>query len=512
MPGHRAFDDRNDDPASDRRVGCPQRSRDVGLGGWVSHNDSGRIERHDTSPTTDVALIVADGPVSPFATTSTLPSAASLVERYRREGEQAFAHFNGLHSGVLVDRATRRTVVFNDRHGLDRIYYGETRDGLYFASEAKALLQAVPEFRTLNAEGVADLVAFGCVLGDRTLFRGIRSLPAGSLSVYENGRRREQRYIRYADLERLEPMSPGDFDAAFDEAFQATIREQFQAPSKIGLSLTGGVDSRLILAYKPELASETISYTFSGPDGDIRDVRVAAAVASACGLSHETIRLEQDFFDDFDSIADQTVWTTDGNFGISGAHELYLNEKARTLAPIRLSGVFGGELLRGVSTLQRQSLWPSLLDPAFLTHVREAEDRWTIGAGHVVTRAAFTETPTSLFGSLAACRSQVTLRAPYLDNRVVALAYRSPAACRTSPMWALERISRRCPRLGRLRPIAVTPTARQPIGGCCPGSGPKSVSSSTIWRRSDCHRQSPSLIRCSIASSASVSGLAITNT
>lgn len=418
--------------------------------GWVSHNDSGRLERRCTQSTTDVTLVVADGPVSEAATESTAPSALALLQQYRRDGERAFAQFNGLHSGVLVDRTTRRTFVFNDPHGIDRIYYGETKHGLYFASEAKALLRIIPQFRSLNPDGVADLVAFGCVLEGRTLFNGIRWLPAGSLSVYENGARREQPYIRYEDLERLEPMSPRDFDAAFDEAFDATVREQFRAPSKIGLSLTGGVDSRLILAYRPQMSSDTVCYTYSGPDGDVRDVRVAASVAAACGLAHETIRLERDFFDDFGSFADRTVLATDGCFGVSGAHESYLNEKARALAPIRVGGVFGGELLRGVSTLQRQSLTRSLLDPTFLKQVVDAEERWHVGAGHPITIAAFTETPWSMFGTLAACRSQVTLRAPYLDNRIVSLAYRSPGGHRRSAMWGLEMIGRKCAALAGL--------------------------------------------------------------
>ncbi len=414
--------------------------------GWVSHNDSGRIERRDTEQTTDLAVIAADGPVS----ASAAQPASRLVERYRREGQEAFAHFDGLHSGVLVDRKAGRTFVFNDPNGLDRIYYGQTKDGLFFASEAKALLQAVPEFRALDPDGVADLIAFGCVLDDRTLFRGIRSLPAGSVSVYDGGQRRQWRYVQHEDLERLEPLSPGEFDAAFDEAFEATLREQFQAPAKIGLSLTGGVDSRLILAYKPEIPGETICYTFTGPDGDMRDVRVAAAVASALGLPHETIRIEQNFFDDFGTFADRTVQITDGSFGLSGTHEVYLNEKARSLAPIRVGGVFGGELLRGVSSLTRQSLARPLLDPAFLEQVRGAEERWKVGKGHRITSAAFTETPWSMFGTLAACRSQVTLRAPYLDKRVVSLAYRSPGGYRRSPMWALERIRRKSPRLAGL--------------------------------------------------------------
>src|SRR6478609_970711 len=158
--------------------------------GWVSHNDSGRVERRDTGPTGDVSVIVADGLLSSAAASAAAPASAALFERYPQEREQVFAKFNALHSGVVIDRAARRTLVFTDRHGLDRIYYGETKEGLFFASEAKALLQVVPEFREMNREGVADLIAFGCVLRDRSLFRGVRSLPAGSLFVYENGARR----------------------------------------------------------------------------------------------------------------------------------------------------------------------------------------------------------------------------------------------------------------------------------------------------------------------------------
>jgi hypothetical protein len=231
------------------------------------------------------------------------------------------------------------------------------------------------------------------------------------------------------------------------------------------------VDSRLILAYKPEIASETICYTFSGPDGDMRDVRVARAAASACGLAHETIRIERDFFDDFAAFADRTVLATDGSFGVSGAHEVYFNAKARALAPIRLGGVFGGELLRGVSMLQRQSLARPLLDSTFLKDVVNAEERWTVGAGHPITNAAFTETPWGMFGTLAACRSQVTLRAPYLDNRVVSLAYRSPGGYQRSPMWALELIRRRCPRLAGL------PTDR----GYADGKSPLSLLGPRLW-------------------------------
>jgi asparagine synthase (glutamine-hydrolysing) len=67
-----------------------------------------------------------------------------------------------------------------------------------------------------------------------------------------------------------------------------------------------------------------------------------------------------------------------------------------------------------------------------------------------VTFAAFREIPWSLFGTMAAARSQVALRTPYLDNTLVALAYRAPASVRASADSALRLVRDVQPRLGEI--------------------------------------------------------------
>ena len=84
----------------------------------------------------------------------------------------------------------------------------------------------------------------------------------------------------------------------------------------------------------------------------------------------------------------------------------------------------------------------------------------------------FREIPSSLFGSLAAGRSQVTFRTPYLDNDLVSLAYRAPADARRSPDSALRLIGESDPRLGRIptdRALSSGDAARfTRCGGCSP--------------------------------------------
>ena len=162
-------------------------------------------------------------------------------------------------------------------------------------------------------------------------------------------------------------------------------------------------------------------------------------MAKVCGLEHRLLRIGSDFFSDFASHVDRTVYVTDGYFGAAGAHEIYLNSQARELAPVRLTGNYGSEVLRGTSTFKPLGLSPSLFNQEFRQHFRCVAGSIANGSTHPVTLAAFREIPWNLFGGLAASRSQVTFRTPFLDNEIVALAYQAPQCSRKSPLpsWRL---------------------------------------------------------------------------
>ena len=117
---------------------------------------------------------------------------------------------------------------------------------------------------------------------------------------------------------------------------------------------------------------------------------------------------------------------------------------------MRLTGNFGSEVFRSVSTFKPLGLQAQLLSESCAKSVAIETQRAVSGAAHPVTFAAFREIPWSLFGLLAAGRSQLTFRTPYLDNDLVALAYRAPASLRRSPRPALRLIERANPQLARI--------------------------------------------------------------
>jgi len=418
---------------------------DLGVyAGWVAHDGSFAARECEANETNKEAALAFSGECYH-------DDGLSLLDLYARQHESFIAKLNGLFSGLLIDYAGNAAFLFTDRYGFDRVYIAEVDDELYFASEAKALLAVLPESRAFDHDGVADFVAFGCTIGNRTLFKGISLLPQASLWVVKDGKVSKRRYFNVDDWERQDPLAPAQFGQALEEAVENNVPKYFAAPvGKLGISLTAGLDSRLLLAARPLPGNTPICYTYDGVTGETLDARLAAKVAAAAGYPHEVVRLGSDFFTEFTALAERIVYLTDGAFGPTGAHELYLSSAARALAPVRLTGVFGGEIFRGVSTFNPLGLNNHLLEPSLAEKVRLRIQPFPICDDQPVTRAAFKEIPWGIFGSVAACRSQLSFRTPYMDNELVSLAYRMPGALRRSPSIFEALVRKKAPALARI--------------------------------------------------------------
>jgi asparagine synthase (glutamine-hydrolysing) len=420
---------------------------DLGVyGGWVAFQNSFADRQIFQNKAGDVFLVFAGECFADGEAVAALrhkghefaPEGGEwLICLYEEEGARFAERLNGLFSGLLVDKKRGRAFLFNDRYGIERIYWVETQDATYFASEAKALLGVLPQLRAFDNQGVLDFLTFGCVLEDRTLFRGVKVLPPGSVWSFDRGTTTKGRYFSPAEWEAQEPLTTEAFEAAFLRTFRRNMSVYFHADSQIGLSLTGGLDTRMILACRPTTA-RMVSYTYTGPGARTLDVSVGATAATLCGLEHHAIQVGPEFLSNFGTYADRTAYITDGNAGALGAHEIYLTQLARHLSPIRLTGVFGGEVLRGVPTLKPLGLASPLVDQALREPIAALERNWITSKRHPITSAAFAETPWNLFGNVAACRSQVTFRTPYLDNQVVALAFQCPPLLRRSARLAVK--------------------------------------------------------------------------
>jgi asparagine synthase (glutamine-hydrolysing) len=427
--------------------------------GWVAHKNSSATGQVFLNEQNDVALMFSGECFVDNEIRAGLKQKGHrfeqgkgdwLVHLCEEKGDQFFETLNGLFSGLLIDRRKKKAVLFNDRYGVERIYWYEKDGMFYFASEAKALLRILPELRAFDEEGVAQFLTFGCTLEQRTLFRGVQLLPGASVWSFENGKCQKRRYFSPETWESQSILPAESFGAEFQETFKRVLPRYFESESRIGISLTAGLDSRMIMACLSKGDKQPVCYTFSGQNQDTLDARLARRVAEACNLEHEILRLSGDFFSNFASYADRTVYMTDGCAGILAAHEIYLNRQARQIAPVRVTGVFGGEILRGVSMFKPFRLSAGFLNADLDQSSSDLAQHWAHNNQHPVTFTAFREVPERRFGIPAASRSQLNFRTPYLDNELVALAYRAPKTFRASPLAAWSVVNENNQLLGNI--------------------------------------------------------------
>jgi asparagine synthase (glutamine-hydrolysing) len=344
------------------------------------------------------------------------------------EEERSFpACLNGRFHGLLADQARATATLFNDRYGMHRIYYHESPQAFYFAAEAKAILTVRPELRSLNPGSLGEFVAYGCVLENRTLFNGISLLPPASAWVFQNGSISRNSYFQPNEWEGQKDLESEAYYKELRRVFAANLPRYFNGRERIGVSLTGGLDTRMVMAWdKPE--PDTLPcYSFGGTFRESQDVIIAREVARACQQSHQVIAVGQEFLSQFPRYAERTVYLTDGCADVSRSADLYVNERAREIAPVRMTGNYGGEVLRRVRAFKPVPPTPGLFSGDFLPQVHAASATYARAIkGHPLSFAVFKQAPWHHYGLLALEQTQISTRSPFLDNDFVRTVFRAP--------------------------------------------------------------------------------------
>jgi asparagine synthase (glutamine-hydrolysing) len=357
-------------------------------------------------------------------------NASYLVHLYEERQQEFFSVLNGAFSGLLIDIKASKAVLFNDRYGLNRVHVHEDQDAFYFSSEAKALLSALPNTRSFDTTSLGEYLSCGTVLQDRTLFSGISLLPPASAWEFQPfSPHSKAKYFAASEWEDSSPLPPEEFYQRLKEVWTPILPRYFADDQKVALSLTGGVDSRMILAWAKICAPDLPCYTFGGRYRDCADVTLARQLAGISGHEHHLISLDSGFLESFPTHAPRAIFVSDGAMDVTGTVDLYVQTIARGLAPTRMSGVYGGEILRRLVIFRPDPTPASWLAKDLVPSFTQAVQTYgTELDGHRLSFIAFKQAPWAMTGKFAIERSQVTFRTPYFDNELVSLAYRAPAS------------------------------------------------------------------------------------
>lgn len=411
---------------------------DLGLyAGWKCHagsfNDCLPIfnERRDCSLIILGEVFPGSGEISDLRSKGhEIPrfDASYLVHSFEESGINFLAELNGTFSGVVADRRTRQCFLFNDRYGIRRLFIHENSEGIYFASQVRSLLAVFPTTREFDPVGLSEFITCGCTLGERSLFRNVSVLPGASLWTANRGEvNTRKRYFCPSEWEGQDRLEPGRFNEDVETLFPRVSRKYAGSTLPVGISLTAGIDTRMLIASLDTRATKHPCYTFGSMYRDTFDVSIARRISQLCGLPHESIILGNDFLGDFQKHLERAVLLSGGYIGLLGAASLYANSRARKIAPIRLTGNFGSELFRGVrafkSRLPKTRFYETALDPNLV-------DALTSFKGLLqrdpISFSLFVQAPCQGFGLLSIEESQLVMRTPCFDNDLVHLMYQGP--------------------------------------------------------------------------------------
>jgi asparagine synthase (glutamine-hydrolysing) len=375
-----------------------------------------------------------------------------LVHRY--EDEPDFPkQLNGRFHGLAADRGRGTVMLFNDRFGLQRLYYHEANDAFYFAAEAKAILKVRQELRHADPRGLGEFIVCGCVLENRTLFKGIHVLPPGEAWLFRHGvLEKKAAYFKPTEWEEQEPLSPEAYHAKLRDAFVRALPRYFNGQERVGVSLTGGLDTRIIMAWHKMPPGSLPCYTFGSMYRENQDVRLARQVAKICGQSHQVITTGKEFLSRFSHYAERSVYLTDACIDLGRSPDLYVNEKVREIAPVRIVGTYGSEMLLHEVMFKATQPVTGLFQPELIPQMHAATETYDRSQEvHPVTFVAFRQSPWHHFGVLGLEQTQVAVRSPYLDNDVVKSVYRAPGSLAVNKEGRRQLIQDGDPALARLR-------------------------------------------------------------
>lgn len=394
--------------------------------------------------------------------------ASVLLPIYESVGEELLPLLNGFFHGLIIDKRNEKTILFNDRFGMQRLYYYESPNAFYFASEAKSILAVRQELRSFDLQSLGEWMSCGAVLENRCLYKDLRVLPGASAWTWRpDGSQSRRSYFSCSSWENQDKLSLQEFSGELRSRFPNILTRYLRGYQKIGLSATGGLDTRMILAHLKESAGAIHCYSFDGPYRECLDVKIGRKVARAAGYPHTTIKIGDDFFRRFPRLAEDVVLSTDGNLELSGAPNLYMNEACRQLAAVRLTGNYGSEILRRHRAFAPSDEVCRLVNPDLAVSVRRAATTWAATQEcDRLTFVAFKQVPWYSYNRLQAEQSLISMRSPFMDNKLLELVYRAPEESTASNEISLWLIIHGNPRLGRImtdRGVSYPRTAVWPL-------------------------------------------------
>src|SRR5437762_20810 len=269
-----------------------------------------------------------------------------IVHGYKQWGTDVFDRLNGMFGIAIWDVRRQRLVLARDAMGIKLIYY-TIRDGrVWFGSEMRPVIAALDDRPEVDPVALNLFLRYRYTPSPRTIFKGIEKLAPGTMLVFEEGRARTERWYRYAPVPFETPKRPDEAAHELLELYRAAVKRHLISDVPVGILLSGGLDSGLLLALMNEHGGPwpayTVGYGETFEDDELSD---AAETAKILGARHITVKLDRA---EFERSLPKIVEALEEPIAASSIVPMYfVSDRARQDVKVALIGQGPDELFGG---------------------------------------------------------------------------------------------------------------------------------------------------------------------
>lgn len=268
-----------------------------------------------------------------------------FLKGYQLWGAKVFNKVDGMFAVAIIDYKKNKVIVSRDKFGEKPIYYSVQNNGLLIGSE----LQVFKHFKNIDISldyfSLKRYFIFSYVPAPNTIYKNIFKIKNSHYCEFDL-KTFEQREFRYNNFSSLQNSQiKGDPIEILDDLLKESVKSRLITDQKIGLFLSGGIDSSLIATYAKELNQDIESYTVSVKGDTFDEVEKAKNISSYLNIKNHSTDLDKKKFVD---ISDNILKKIDEPLGAPTFVPLYqVSNLASKNVKSVLSGDGGDEVFGG---------------------------------------------------------------------------------------------------------------------------------------------------------------------
>ena len=230
-----------------------------------------------------------------------------ILELYENNQLEKLKNINGNFVAIIYDEKKEKITIVNDRYGSIKMFYFFDEKQFFLTPKIKPITEIITK-KTINETALIDFFIFGHILDDETLIKNIKQLPYASILEIKNKKIKITRYWEYEYKNKIKSKNEKQLIEKFGSIWQKTVEKRFTKNKKNMIALSGGLDSRAILAAALKYLKKENILTITFGEKKSYDYEIAKKIAKKTGVKNTFLDIEKE-----DLIKQYKIWMKSTN-------------------------------------------------------------------------------------------------------------------------------------------------------------------------------------------------------